>query len=169
MKIVTFKFLLEFNWNADAPKINLSVPSTISTEANRLDEDVNKSNTELDNEPTDDLSQDPSDDTRKEMRVHASRDQAFVVNLDFLLTNHFDSSTQPDTQQLYESEDPETPNPRGFLSFIRNDTRYYIRKSSLLWMLDLSEIQKVSTDRLHRSSTRRKVIQMMILCAEISY
>lgn len=45
--------------------------------------------------------------------------------------------------------------PRGFIKFIRDDVPYFVRKSSLLWMMTTNK-EKVSSDRLYRFISTKK-------------
>lgn len=48
---------------------------------------------------------------------------------------------------MVEMVDDDTP--RGFITFIRDRIRYYVRKSTLLWMM-ITDHKKLTTDTLRR-------------------
>lgn len=91
------------------------------------------------------------DESEDELFNQVARDQIFVNNLEYILEldNHGDHG---DNEILQEDH----PTPRGFIAVIRNSTRYYVRKSSILWMLE-TKAKKISTDRLLRFIPDKKV------------
>lgn len=76
---------------------------------------------------------------------NVAQDRAFLDNLDDLwqIKNGIEES---DTGMI-EVVDDDTP--RGFVTFIRDRIRYYVRKSTLLWMM-ITDQKKLTTDRLRR-------------------
>lgn len=73
------------------------------------------------------------------------QDRAFLDNLNDLLqiTNGMEES---DTGMV-EAADEDTP--RGLIALIRDNVRYYARKSTILWMM-ITDQKKLTTDRLRR-------------------
>lgn len=84
-----------------------------------------------------------------------SRDQLFAENLDFLHQEESGLSRSV----LQENEDPNHPTPAGFYSFKRDGTEFFVRKSSLLWMMDNKQKFKVSTDRARRFITNKEQLE----------
>ena len=58
-------------------------------------------------------------------------------------------------EQEATTEQDDSDVPRGFFKLVKNDVPYYIRKSSILWML-FSRSLRIPTDRLHRFVTGSK-------------
>lgn len=85
--------------------------------------------------------------------LEIARDQSFIANLDYLLQGDYGKSSE----KLREIQDNEGqhPSPRGFVVFLRGDTRFYIKKASLVWMLSTSS-KRISTDRIYRFISEKK-------------
>lgn len=126
----------DFNWNGEPPKINISAISVLKSKPRPTQAEPEVNTEELIEEAEDDV----------------LNNRAFVDNLeDFYQMTH-EGVNESDTGMV-ETQDPDTPH--GFVSFIRDNVLYYLRKSTLLWMIT-SKKDKVSNDRLRRFINENK-------------
>lgn len=72
------------------------------------------------------------------------RDQAFMNNLDYLLSR--DEETSGSELAVVTSSDDD---PKGFLGFMRDGVKHYVKKASILWALTV-EGKRISSDRVYR-------------------
>lgn len=140
-------FDLEWHWSetADPPCIQLTkiVPwSSASNEISELLESDSKDEKSLIGE---------KDFEEADENIH--RDQSFLANLDYLLSTDSGASRG----QLQEDDDNECAHltPKGFLAFIRDESRFFVKKASLVWMLSIGS-NRVSTDRIYRFISDKK-------------
>lgn len=135
---------LRFAWNQDFVLCNLPANNHLKT--SDLDELIEDQNVpgESQVEPP------PEQPTAEEIEVlqEVAADKAFLTNLDYLLDgNQSDQNLQPAPQDVEA--------PAGFLAFRRVDSNYFIRKTSILYMLD-KKTSRVSCDRLRRFIDEKK-------------
>lgn len=137
---LTIYICSEWNWseNAEPPSIQLTKIVAFSNDTEVLG---NVSN----NEKSFNEDIDPDENIQ--------RDQSFLANLDYLLNDENGASQG----QLQEVVDQESMNsrPKGFVTFIRGDSRFFIKKASLTWMLSVGS-KRVSTDRIYRFISDKK-------------
>lgn len=130
--------ILDFNWNAVAPAANIS-RSVAGGEKQSRYETIN-------DEATNICSGDEDDEELREI----SRDQVFTENLDFLLLSENPEVRENSRLGLRDVENPRNPSKDGFYSFERDGDEYFVRKSSLLWMMANKKKLKLTTDRSRR-------------------
>lgn len=145
-------------WLVLAPQSNIARNLIERSEAaSKLlqDEDSVESETEeTDEENLEEMLECEQERDEEQLR-EITRDQLFAENLDFLSQSEHGVSGS----FLQENKDASNPTPDGFYAFKRDGCDLFVRKSSLLWMIDNKQKLKVSTDRSRRFITCKESIE----------
>lgn len=93
-----------------------------------------------------------------EIEAEVERDQTFINNLDYFIERRDGENPEgSESAMVALIEDSENPTPRGFIAFMRNGEKLFIKKASLVSFLG-KEGQRVSSDRLYRYTNARKPV-----------